>query len=65
MIKAAFGDYWNKAITKMTLFNDKLYVSTGLNYDHGAQVWFTADGDSWEVTQPANSFGNFHTSPSL
>ncbi|MCX5904006.1 MAG: hypothetical protein NTV89_11180 [Proteobacteria bacterium] len=61
--QSGFGDYWNKAITKMALFNNKLYVSTGLNYDNGAQVWFTADGDSWEVTQPTNSFGNFHTSP--
>jgi len=67
-----FGDFWNKMITEMVIFKDKLYVSTGLNYDHGAQVWYTADGDTWEVTvsnnnipEPynQNSFGNYHTNP--
>jgi len=58
-----FGDYWNKTITKMCVYNAKLYVSTGLNYDYGGQVWYTEDGDNWTVTQPANSFGNFHTDP--
>ena len=57
-----FGDVWNKTITDMTIFNDALYVSTGLNYEYGAQVWYTADGDNWTVTQPTNSFGNFHPS---
>jgi len=38
----------------MVIFKDKLYVSTGLNYDHGAQVWYTADGDTWEVTVSNN-----------
>ncbi len=56
----------------MVIFNDKLYVSTGLNYDHGAQVWYTEDGDTWTVTkskldvpEPYNthSFGNYHTNP--
>jgi len=56
-----FGDYWNKTITKMHLFNNRLYVSTGLNYEYGAQVWYTEDGDNWTVIEPANSFGNFHT----
>ena len=58
-----FGDYWNKTITKMCISKNKLYVSTGLNYDYGAQVWYTEDGDNWIVTEPANSFGNFHTDP--
>lgn len=67
-----FGDFWNKMITEMIVFKDKLYVSTGLNYDHGAQVWYTKDGDTWTVTrskldvpEPYNthSFGNFHTNP--
>ena len=58
-----FGDYWNKTITKMYLFNDKLYVSTGLNYEYGAQVWYTEDGDNWTVIEPANSFGNYHADP--
>ncbi len=58
-----FGDYWNKTITKMYLFNDKLYVSTGLNYEYGAQVWYTEDGDNWTVIEPANSFGNYHVDP--
>jgi hypothetical protein len=56
-----FGDYWNKTITKMQLFDNKLFVSTGLNYEYGAQVWYTEDGDNWTVTEPTNSFGNFHT----
>ncbi len=58
-----FGNYWNKTITKMYISNNKLYVSTGLNYDYGAQVWYTEDGDNWTVTEPANSFGNYHTDP--
>lgn len=56
-----FGNYWNKTITSMTIFDNKLYVSTGLNYEYGAQVWYTENGDTWTVTQPTNSFGNFHT----
>jgi len=55
-----FGTYWNKMITMMAVFEDKLYVSTGLNYEYGAQVWYTEDGDTWTVTQPANSFGLYH-----
>ncbi len=55
-----FGDYWNKAIPQMTIFEDKLYVSTVLNYDYGGQVWYTEDGVTWEVTQPPNSLGLFH-----
>jgi hypothetical protein len=45
----------------MTLFEDKLYVSTVLNYDYGGQVWYTEDGDTWEATQPEYSLGMFHT----
>jgi len=65
-----FGDFWNKTITAMRIFNNKLYVSTGLNYESGGQVWYTANGDDWDVTistinvpAPFNysSFGNFHT----
>ena len=48
-----FGNYWNKTIIKMYIYKNKLYVSTGLNYDYGAQVWFTEDGDNWTVTEPA------------
>jgi len=67
-----FGDYWNKTITDMLIFDNKLYVSTGLNYAHGAQIWYTADGDNWTVTQAvdslyggslANSYGNYHLNP--
>lgn len=56
-----FGNFWNKMITEMVVFNGRLYVSTGLNYDYGAQVWYTDDGDTWTVTQPAHSFGNYHS----
>ena len=56
-----FGDYFNKAIPQMTIFDNKLYVNTVLNYDYGGQVWYTEDGDNWEVTQPEYSLGMFHT----
>ena len=68
--ESGFGDFWNKTITAMRIFNNKLYVSTGLNYEYGGQIWYTADGDTWDVTDskinvPApytyNSFGNFHS----
>jgi len=59
-----FGNYWNRAINTMVVFNHKLYVSTGLNYEYGAQVWYTEDGDTWHVTQPAYSFDVFHTDSS-
>ena len=61
--RGGFGDMWNKTITDMRIFEDKLYVSTGLNYARGSQVWYTADGDTWQVTEPTNSFGNFHNDP--
>ncbi len=56
-----FGTYWNKMIPSMVIFEDKLFVNTALNYDYGAQVWHTADGDTWSVTEPPNSFGNYHS----
>jgi hypothetical protein len=65
-----FGNFWNKTITAMRIFNNKLYVSTGLNYEYGGQVWYTENGNDWFVTPsvinvpaPFNyySFGNFHT----
>ena len=60
---------WNKTITAMRVFDGKLYVSTGLNYEHGGQIWYTADGDTWQVTSSVLetgtyttfSFGNYHT----
>ena len=64
-----FGQTWNKTITAMRIFEGKLYVSTGLNYKYGGQIWYTADGDTWNVTQSVrdtevpytyHSFGNFH-----
>ena len=66
-----FGDFWNKTITAMRIFDGKLYVSTGLNYEYGGQVWYTENGDDWFATPsvisipaPYNyrSFGNFHPS---
>ncbi len=67
-----FGNPWNKTITAMVEFDGKLYVSTGLNYEYGGQVWYTADGDTWQVTTSVlgtgdyknSSFGNYHTSAS-
>jgi len=61
--ESGFGNYWNKTITNMTIYDNKLYVSTGLNYEFGGQVWYTEDGDVWTVTQPPYSFGNYHTDP--
>jgi len=45
--ESGFGDFWNKTITAMTIFDNTLYVSTGLNYEHGGQIWYTHDGDVW------------------
>jgi hypothetical protein len=65
-----FGNFWNKTITAMRIFNNKLYVSTGLNYEYGGQVWYTENGNDWMVTNSAisvsvpfkyYSFGNFHS----
>lgn len=65
-----FGDFWNKTITAMRIFDNKLYVSTGLNYEHGGQIWYTENGDEWFVTTSvinipdpynSNSFGNYHS----
>jgi hypothetical protein len=58
-----FGVYWNKSITDMVIYKDILYVSTGLNYEYGSQIWYSEDGDNWSVTQPPNSFGLFHDDP--
>ena len=38
-----FGDYWNKVLPKMTIFQNRLYASTALNYEYGGQVWYTED----------------------
>ncbi len=62
--ESGFGEFWNKTVTDMIVNDHTLYVSTGLNYEYGAQVWYTSNGDDWTVTQPANSFGNFHPSAS-
>jgi hypothetical protein len=56
-----FGDYFNKTIPTMAVFNNKLYAGTALNYDYGGQVWYTEDGDTWTVTEPPRSMGLFHT----
>lgn len=58
--ESGFGEVWNKTITDMQLLDGRLYVSTGLNYDYGAQIWSSEDGDTWTVTEPENSFGNYH-----
>lgn len=55
-----FGDYWNRATNTMVIFDNKLYVSTGLNYEYGSQVWYTEDGESWGLTKPERSFDIFH-----
>jgi len=59
--ESGFGDPWNKTITDMEEFDGRLYVTTGLNSEYGAQAWRTIDGDIWEVVAPARSLGLFHT----
>ncbi|RMF92341.1 MAG: hypothetical protein D6734_12535 [Candidatus Schekmanbacteria bacterium] len=58
-----FGDYFNKAISSMVVFEGKLYASTVLNYDYGGQVWYTIDGENWKITNPPRSLGLFHDDP--
>jgi len=58
-----FGDYWNRAVNKMVIFDNKLYVSTGLNYEYGAQVWVTEDAETWSLSRPERSLGLFHNDP--
>lgn len=60
-----FGDYWNRAVNTMLVFDNRLYVSTGLNYEHGAQVWYTEDGETWNLTKPEHSFNLFHDDPTF
>jgi hypothetical protein len=55
-----FGNYWNRAVNCMIVVDSKLYVSTGLNYEYGAQVWYTEDGETWSLTEPPYSFDLFH-----
>ncbi len=59
--ESGFGDFWNKTITDMAIIEGRLYVSTGLNSEYGSQVWYTDDGDVWNVTVPENSLGLYHT----
>jgi len=42
--EAGFGLPWNKVIIDMTVHEGRLYVSTGLNYVHGPELWMTEDG---------------------
>ncbi len=58
-----FGDYFNKALASMIIFDGKLYASTVLNYDYGGQVWYTENGDNWKITNPPRSMGLFHNDP--
>jgi len=58
-----FGDYWNRAINCMIIFNNKLYVTTGISYEYGAQAWCTEDGENWTLIMPERSFDIFHDEP--
>lgn len=42
-----FGDPWNKALTSLAVYGDKLYAATGLNYRRGAEIYVTSDGVSF------------------
>ncbi len=46
---AGFGQSWNKLVTAMEVFGGKLYVSTGLNYQYGSEIYVTADGKTFDV----------------
>ena len=58
-----FGDYWNRAINSMIIFHNKLYVTTGISYEYGAQAWCTEDGENWTLIMPERSFDIFHDNP--
>lgn len=58
-----FGDYWNRAINCMTIFKNKLYVTTGISYEYGAQAYWTEDGEDWTLIPPERSFDLFHDDP--
>ncbi|MBW2653179.1 MAG: hypothetical protein JRC57_08890 [Deltaproteobacteria bacterium] len=47
----------------MIIFNNKLYVTTGISYEYGAQAWCTEDGENWTLIMPERSFGMFHDEP--
>jgi hypothetical protein len=63
--ESGYGSYWNRAINTMIIFDNKMFVTTGLNYEYGAQAWYTEDGESWVLTQPAYSLDVFHTDPTF
>jgi hypothetical protein len=45
---SGFGDPWNKTLTSLVVFQDKLYAATGLNYRRGAEIYVTSDGVSFK-----------------
>jgi hypothetical protein len=58
-----FGDYWNRAVNCMVIFQNRLYVSTGISYEYGAQAYWTEDGETWTLIPPERSFNLFHDDP--
>jgi streptogramin lyase len=55
-----FGKRWNVDILALEVFNKQLYASAA-NWDQGAQIWRTANGDDWvPVSVPgfASEYGN-------
>ena len=60
-----FGDYWNKVLPKMTIFEDRLYASTALNYEYGGQVWYTEDRGQLDGDAAVPEPGPFPHRPQL
>jgi dienelactone hydrolase len=55
--ESGFGEPWNKAIVSLEVFDDRLFVGTGLNYEHGAELYVTVDGERFELAVPREFWG--------
>jgi dienelactone hydrolase len=55
--ESGFGEPWNKAITALEVHEDRLYVGVGLNYQDGAELWVTDDGERFAVALPRSFWG--------
>jgi hypothetical protein len=61
--ESGFGTPWNKAITSLVVYGDKLYASTGLNYDKGPSLFASSDGKTFAPVLDQTVFGTKGTAP--